>query len=270
MNHRGQAGLDTFDETSLFDVRGKTVLITGGSGGLGLMMAEGFLRAGARVTIVGRRAQPLEAARESLSRHGEVHAVACDLGTPEGVDTLVAAVRERESALHVLVNNAGAAVSARFEEYPDSAWQQLLALNLQAPFMLAQGLLPLLERGASEEDPARIINIGSVAGLKTSSSKAFAYGPSKAALHHLTRELARELAPRRILVNAIAPGFFPSSMTEPYLADEERRSRVLKGIPLRRTGSAPDIAGLAIFLSSRAGAYVTGTVIPLDGGVTVS
>ena len=142
-------------------------------------------------------------------------------------------------------------------------------LNLQVPFMLAQRLLPLLERAATDDDPARIINIGSIAGLKTSNSNTFAYGPSKAALHQLTRSLARELAPRRVLVNAIAPGFFPSEMSGPYLADEERRRKVLQGIPLRRTGTPEDIAGLALFLSSRAGAYVTGAVIPLDGGSTV-
>jgi NAD(P)-dependent dehydrogenase (short-subunit alcohol dehydrogenase family) len=262
-------GLDAFAGSSLFAVAGKSVLITGGSGGLGSMMAEGFLRAGARVTITGRRAQPLEEARRSLSRHGEVHAIVCDLGSPEGVTALVAALRDRESALHVLVNNAGAAVAAPFAEYPDSAWHELAALNVQAPFMLAQRLLPLLEAGASEDDPARIINIGSIAGMKTSNTDTFAYGASKAALHQLTRSLARELAPRRILVNAIAPGFFPSSMSEAYLADEERRRKILQGIPLRRTGTPPDIAGLALFLSSRAGAYVTGAVIPLDGGSTV-
>src|SRR5262245_27448125 len=146
-----QTSLDSLDPSALFAVAGKTVLITGGSGGVGLMLAEGFLRAGARVTITGRRAEALEVARQSLSRHGEVHAVACDLATPEGVEALVASMRERESALHVLVNNAGVAVAAPLEEYPDSAWQEVLGLNLQAPFMLAQRLLPLLERGASEE-----------------------------------------------------------------------------------------------------------------------
>jgi NAD(P)-dependent dehydrogenase (short-subunit alcohol dehydrogenase family) len=264
-----QSSADVLETESLFAVAGKAVLVTGGSAGLGRMMAEGFLRAGARVTITGRRPQPLEEARVALSRLGDVHAIACDLGTIEGVDVLANAVRTREDVLHVLVNNAGSVVAAPFAEYPDSAWQATLALNLQAPFLLAQRLLPLLERGASEEDPARIINIGSIAGLTTSTSNTFAYGPSKAALHQLTRSLARELAARRILVNAIAPGFFPSNMSEPYLADEENRRKVLQRIPMRRTGSAADIAGLALFLSSRAGAYVTGAVIPLDGGSSV-
>ncbi|WP_077036183.1 SDR family oxidoreductase [Pelomonas sp. KK5] len=254
---------------ALFGVAGKRVLITGASSGLGLMMAEGFVKAGANVSIVGRRAQPLEAAREALERHGEVDAIECDLGTADGVAALVATLQQRDEPLHVLVNNAGTAVAAPFDSYPDDAWPELMALNVQVPFMLAQRLLPLMERAASEEDPARIINIGSVAGLKTSSSNTFAYGPSKAALHQLTRSLARELAPRRILVNAIAPGFFPSNMSAPYLADEQRRRKIVQGIPLGRTGEASDISGLAIFLSSRAGAFVTGTVIPLDGGMNV-
>lgn len=251
---------------SLFGVAGKTVLITGGSTGLGFMMAEGFLRAGARVYINGRQAEQLAAARRSLGEFGEVHAVQCDLGTEPGVAALVDTVSTREPELHVLVNNAGTTESAPFDEYPDSAWAKLLTLHVQVPFMLSQRLLPLLQKAASEEDPARIINIGSVAGLTTSKSNAFAYAPSKAALHQLTRSLARELAPKNILVNAIAPGFFPSNMTGPYLADEVARKKVLQAIPLRRTGAQPDIAGLALYLSSRAGAYLTGTVIALDGG----
>ena len=251
---------------SLFDVAGKAVLITGGSSGLGLMMAEGFLQAGARVTIAGRRQQALDAARGALARHGELRTIACDLGSGAGVDRLAAVYGEHEPALHVLVNNAGHAIAAPFADYAESAWIETLALNLQAPFLLTRRLLPLLERTASPDDPARVINIGSIAGWMTSNTDTFAYNPSKAALHQLTRGLARELAPRHILVNAIAPGYFPSSMTEPYLADDDYRRKVVRGIPLKRIGSPPDIAGLAVFLSARASAYMTGTVIPLDGG----
>jgi NAD(P)-dependent dehydrogenase (short-subunit alcohol dehydrogenase family) len=255
----------------LFGVAGKRVLVTGGASGLGLMMATGFVQAGACVTLAGRRASVLEAARATLAPQaaeagGAVDVIACDLATPDGMATLVNALLERGEPLHVLVNNAGAAVTAPLERYPESAWPELMTLNVQAPFTLTQRLLPLLESAASDADPARIINIGSIAGLTTGPSNTFAYGPTKAALHHLTRSLARELAPRRILVNAIAPGFFPSDMSAPYLDDEERRRRVLRNIPLGRVGSEPDIAGLAIFLSSRAGAYITGSVIPLDGG----
>ena len=251
---------------SLFAVAGKTVLITGGSNGLGFMMAEGFLRAGARVYINGRQAEALAAAQHRLEQFGQIDVLQCDLGTPCGVSALVDTLSSRETELHVLVNNAGTTEAASFAEYPDAAWEKLLMLHVQVPFVLSQRLLPLLERAATDEDPARIINIGSVAGLTTSKSNAFAYAPSKAALHQLTRNLARELAPKNILVNAIAPGFFPSNMTGPYLADEGTRKKVLQAIPLRRTGTPLDIAGLAICLSSRAGAYMTGTVIPLDGG----
>ena len=251
---------------SLFGVAGKTVLITGGSGGLGFMMAEGFVRAGARVYISGRQPEALEAARRVLAQLGEVHTVQCDLLTESGFATLVDTMLTCGTGVHVLINNAGTTESAPFGDYPDSAWAKLLTLHVQVPFMLSQRLLPLLKQTASDTDPARIINIGSVAGLTTSRSNAFAYAPSKAALHQLTRALARELAPKNILVNAIAPGFFPSSMTSPYLADEVSLKKVLQSIPLRRIGALQDIVGLAICLSSRAGAYLTGTVIPLDGG----
>lgn len=253
----------------LFSVAGKTVVITGGSSGLGLMMAEGFLRAGARVYISGRKGEQLEAARATLAAFGAVIAVPCDLGTPEGVTALVDALRAREQALHVLINNAGKSWGAPFGAYPDSAWSQLMALNVQAPFALAQRLLPLLEAAASAADPARIINIGSVAGLANDRLNAFAYASSKAAVHRLTQHLAQELAPRRILVNAIAPGMFPSKMSAAIMADPAWRARELADIPLGRFGEAADIAGLAIYLSAPASAFMTGNVIPLDGGTLI-
>ena len=250
----------------MFDVHGKTVLITGGSSGIGRMMAEGFLRAGATVWINARQSGPLEAVCEELSALGTVHAVQADLGTEAGVATLVEAVTTKAQKLDVLINNAGIAQAAPFDEYPDSAWPQLMTLNVQVPFMLSQRLMPLLQAAATPESPARIINIGSVAGLTTSTSRTFAYAPSKAAVHQLTRSLARELALRNILVNCIAPGFFPTNMTADYLNGDERKQRVLKGIPLGRVGREIDIAGLALFLSSPASTYMTGNIIPLDGG----
>lgn len=250
----------------LFGVTGKTVLITGGSSGLGLMMAKGFLQAGARVYISARKAEQLQSALQSLAHLGEVHAVQCDLSSAEGLTMLVETFLARESRLHVLVNNAGASWGAPFALYPDSAWQALMALNVQAPFTLAQRMMPVLEQAASADDPARIINIGSIAGLGTDNANAFAYSASKAALHQLTRNLARELAPRHILVNAIAPGFFPSNMTAAVMKDEVATDKIRMKIPLHRLGTQEDIAGLAIYLSSRAGAFMTGTIIPLDGG----
>ena len=251
---------------SMFDVSGKSVLITGGSGGIGQMMAQGFAQAGAKVYINGRNAEALAAACDALAEFGEVHAIAADLGSESGVTLLADTLVQREPRLHILVNNAGTAVTAPFDQYPDTAWAQLMMLNVQAPFMLSQRLMPLLEAAAQPGDPARIINIGSVAALTTSSSNTFAYAPSKAAIHQLTRSLARELAPRNVLVNCIAPGFFPSTMTQSYLADEAVKKRVLKGIPVGHVGEPVNIAGLAIFLSSKASTYMTGNIIALDGG----
>jgi NAD(P)-dependent dehydrogenase (short-subunit alcohol dehydrogenase family) len=258
------------DIANLFSVAGKTVLITGGSSGLGLMMATGFLKAGARVYISARKAEQLQAAQHSLSPWGEVHAVRCDLATPEGVGTLSETLLSREQHLHVLVNNAGKSWGAPFEQYPDSAWPGLMALNVQAPFILTQRLMPLLAAAASAENPARVINIGSIAGLGTDKLNAFAYGPSKAALHQLTRMLAQELAPRHILVNAIAPGLFPSKMSAAIMKDEGLREEMRSSIPLQRFGTPEDIAGLAIYLSARAGAFMTGNIITLDGGSSAS
>ncbi len=170
----------------------------------------------------------------------------------------------------MLVNNAGVTWGAPVEKFPAAQFDSVLAVNVRAPFQLVQALLPKLEAAASDEDPARVINIGSVYGITGQVLKAWSYGASKAAIHHLTVSLAAELAPRRILVNAIAPGFFPSKMTHFVMKDDTRREEMMDFIPLGRPGTEQDIAGLALFLSSRAGAYMTGNVIPLDGGVLAS
>lgn len=254
----------------LFSVAGKTVLVTGGSSGIGYMLAGGFAEAGARVYITGRKADRLENARAALAALGDVRAIQGDLGTREGVAAVVAGVTENEQKLHVLINNAGITWGAPVESFPADAWDSVLATNVRAPFALVQGLLPRLEAAASDADPARIVNIGSIYGISSETMTAWSYGASKAAIHHLTVMLAAELAPRRILVNAIAPGFFPSRMTGFVMKDEQRMAAVLQKIPLGRTGSAEDIAGLALALCSRAGAYMTGNVIPLDGGILAS
>jgi NAD(P)-dependent dehydrogenase (short-subunit alcohol dehydrogenase family) len=254
---------------NLFSVAGKTVVITGGSSGLGLMMAEGFLKAGARIYISGRKGNQLEEARQTLSAFGDVQAVQCDLGTPEGLTTLVDTLNGREEKLHVLINNAGKSWGAPFSEYPDSAWGQLMTLNVHAPFALSQRLLPLLEKATATEDPARIINIGSIGGIINDDLNAFAYSSSKAAVHRLTQHLAHELAPKKILVNAIAPGMFPSKMSAAIMKDPAWRAKELEGIPLGRFGEPEDIAGLAIYLSARASAFMTGNIIPLDGGTII-
>ena len=251
----------------LFSVRGKTVLITGGSSGIGLMLAGGFVGAGARVYITGRKPEPLEAARKSLAEQCDVQAIQGDVATPEGLEAVVKTIAAQEPRLHVLINNAGITWGAPVDKFPAAAFDSVMAVNVRAPFQLVQALLPQLEAAASDDDPARVINIGSVYGISTQVQTAWSYGASKAAIHHLTATLAAELAPRRILVNAIAPGFFPSKMTHFVMKDDGRRDEMMKYIPLGRPGAPDDVAGLALFLSSRAGSYMTGNVIPLDGGV---
>lgn len=251
---------------SLFSVAGKTAVITGGSSGLGLAMAEAYLRSGARVYITGRKPEPLEAARLELSAHGDVHTVQGDVATPEGVEALRAALAA-EDQLHVLINNAGITWGASVEKFPAEAWDSVMDVNVKAPFVLVQAFLAKLQAAASPEDPARVINIGSVYGVTSQVLRAWSYAASKAAIHQLTKVLAAELAPRGILVNAIAPGFFPSKMTHFMVSNEERMAEMRKFIPLGREGSKDDIGALALYLGSRASSYMTGNVIPLDGGV---
>ena len=254
----------------LYSVAGKTVLVTGGSGGIGLMLAEGFIAAGARVYITGRNTEALESTRARLQRQGEIFTISSDLSKPEGVETIVNSFIEREPRLHVLINNAGITWGAPFDTFPAKAWSSVMTVNVQSPFALAQGLLPVLSAAASSEDPARIINIGSVYATTTQVMQAYSYAASKAAIQQLTKVLARELASKHILVNAIAPGLFPSKMTGFALRDEKMRAALLADVPLGRTGTPEDIAGLAIMLSARAGAYITGTIIALDGGLLIN
>lgn len=254
----------------LYSVSGKTVLITGGVGGIGRMLSSAFVAAGARVYISGRKADALRDAVTSLSQIGSAFGIQADLGHPEGVAQVVEQLSVREPRLDILINNAGQTWGAPFADFPAKAWNPVMTVNVQVPFALAQGLLPLLRAAASDESPARIVNIGSVYGESTDVMNAYSYTASKAAIHQLTRVMARELAAQRILVNAIAPGLFPSKMTDFVLRNDQHRDSVLAKIPLGRPGRPEDIAGLAMFLCSRAGSYVTGTVIPLDGGLLVA
>ncbi|UJA20198.1 SDR family oxidoreductase [Thermoleophilia bacterium SCSIO 60948] len=255
------------DPSSLFDVSGKSVLVTGGSRGIGLMIARGFLEAGARVVISSRKAEQLESARADLAALGDVHAVPADMTDPAGIDALATATRERfDGSLDVLVNNAGASWGAPLDEFPESGWDKVMDTNAKGIFGLTTALLPELRAAADPADPARVINIGSVDGIRVPSLENYSYSASKAAVHMLTRHLAKRLAAERVTVNAIAPGPFESKMTAFMLGEPEARSAVESTIPLGRIGAPDDIAGLAIFLASRAGAYLTATVIPLDGG----
>jgi NAD(P)-dependent dehydrogenase (short-subunit alcohol dehydrogenase family) len=250
----------------LFSVAGKVALVTGGSRGIGRMIAEGFVRSGARVYISARKAEACEETAAELSKLGTCTAIACDLSRESEARRLAEEIGDREAGLHVLVNNAGANWGAPYEEYPDSAWDKVLAVNVKAVFNLTRALTPKLEASASDEDPARVINIGSIDGIQVPALETYAYSASKAAVHHLTHVLARRLAPKRITVNAVAPGPFESKMMAATL--ERFGDAIAESCPLGRIGTPEDMAGVAIFLASRAGAYVTGTVIPVDGGIS--
>ncbi len=256
------------DVASLFSVKGKVALVTGGSRGIGLMIAEGLVRSGVRVYISSRKAEVCDAVAERLGELGECISVPADLSSAEGVDSLVAAIGERESELHLLVNNAGATWGAPLEDFPDDAWDKVLSTNVKAVFGLTAGLLPLLRAAASEDDPARVINIGSVDGIRVPDTDNYPYAASKAAVHMLTRQLAHKLTRDHVNVNAIAPGPFPSKMMAFLLDAEGGEQLVASSVPMGRIGRPDDVVGAVLFLSSRAGSYLTGAVIPLDGGVS--
>ncbi|MFF0773309.1 SDR family oxidoreductase [Nonomuraea wenchangensis] len=246
---------------TLFSVEGKTVVVTGGSRGIGRMIAAGFVAAGANVYISARKTAEVEKTAAELG----CTAVPADLSTAEGRESLAAAV---DRPLHVLINNAGATWGAPLEEYPESAFDKLWNINVKGVFALTQRFLPQLRQAAGPDDPARVINVGSVDGIRVPVLPTYAYSSTKSAVHMLTRHLARHLAKEHITVNAIAPGPFESKMMAFALDDPGTRESIETGVPLGRIGRPDDMAGTAIFLASRAGAYLTGTVIPVDGGIT--
>ena len=252
----------------LFDIAGKTALVTGGGRGIGLMIARGLVRGGARVLIASRKAADLEAAAAELRGDGECEAITADLSTPEGARELAEEVSRRIEVLHILVNNSGATWGAPLEEFPASGWDRVIHTNLEGIFHLTVALLPELRAAADPDDPARVINIGSIDGIRVPFAENYSYSASKAAVHMLTRHLAKRLAPEHITVNAIAPGPFASKMMAFLLEAPEGRAEVERQVPLGRIGRPDDVAGLTVFLASRAGSYLTGVVIPLDGGIT--
>lgn len=254
----------------LFSIQGKTALVTGGSRGIGFMIAKGFVDAGAKVYISSRKADACEAAVEELGKSGEAIAIPADLSTVEGAEGLAGALTERESQLDILINNAGAAWGVPIDEYPESGWDKTMDTNVKGVFFLTKACLPLLRKAGSHEDPARVINISSIEAFKVPLWENYAYPASKAAVAQLTKHLAKRLAAENITVNAIAPGLFPSRMTRFVFDNEEIAEEVKNHIPLGRPGEPEDMAGPAIFLASRAGAWLTGSVIVVDGGALVT
>ena len=255
---------------SLFSMQDKICVVTGGSRGLGSFMAQGFLEAGAkRVYITARKAEACISTAKTLSQYGECIAIPSDLATAEGLQTLVKELMSREQHIDVLVNNAGAGWGAPFDQFPEKGWNKTMDINVKSPFFLTQALTPLLKKNASADNTASIINIGSIAGIVGNALDNFSYAISKTAIHQLTRVLSTELASDHIRVNAIAPGRFYSKMTEFLSNDQEAFEAELQSIPMRRWGEATDIAGVAIMLASKAGAFITGQIIPIDGGTSV-
>lgn len=252
---------------NLFNLEGKVALVTGGSRGIGRMIAHGYVENGVRTYISSRKAEVCDEVAAELSRLGECVSLPADLSSMTGIEQLAGEIAAREKTLDILVNNAGAAWGAPIDEFPESGWDKVMDLNVKAMFFLSQKLLPQLEAAASAEDPARIINIGSIDGLGTPMLETYSYPASKAAAHHLTHVMAFRLAPRNINVNAIAPGPFESQMMAHTL--ETHRERIEERVPRGRIGRPEDMAGVAIYLAAQASAYVTGAVIPVDGGSLV-
>lgn len=250
---------------ALFSLDGKVALVTGGARGIGRMIAEGLLGAGARIVIASRDREGCEQAAAELSAIGPCLGLAADLSTAAGCEGLARQIAEREERLHILVNNSGATWGERLEDFPELGFDKVLDLNVKGVFFLTRELVPVLERAAQPGDPARVLNIGSLNGLTVPRLPTYSYAASKAAVHHLTRMLAVHLGPRGIAVNALALGPFESNMMRQTL--EEHRGEFERACPLGRIGAPSDVAGAAVYLASRAASWISGAVLPVDGGL---
>jgi len=252
-----------------FTLAGRTALVTGGSRGIGRMIAQGYLEAGAKVIICCRKLAEGKQTAQELSQYGECVAIGADLSTEAGAKQLAADIAEHTDHLDILVNNAGTSWGAPLEDFPVSGWEKVMQLNVVSVFSCIQQLLPMLRKNANADNPSRIINIGSVAGISSFGEEAYSYGPSKAAVHQLSRNLARELVSDNINVNVIAPGRFPSKMTQHIHNDAGAMAEDCAHIPMKRWGREEEMSALAIMLASAGGAYMTGNIIPIDGGFTL-
>lgn len=257
------------DLERLFSVRGKTALVTGGATGLGRICAEALVGAGVRVLIASRKAEQCRQAAEQLSSLGACEGFGGDIGTEEGVDALAQEVGRRTDRLDILVNNSGATWGAPFEQFGWAAWERVLSVNVVGLFALTRCLMPLLLESAAPGAPSRVVNIGSMVGILPLADNAYSYATSKAAVHHLTRILANEFAGRGVNVNAIAPGPFNTRMTAYALGDDGAREHAASTVPVGRIGEASDLAATILYLCGAGGSFVTGAVLPLDGGMSV-
>lgn len=252
---------------NLFDVSGKVAVVTGGSSGIGAMMARGLLENGAKVYITARKEDRLRAKAQELSEYGDCIAIAADMSKLEGIEALVAEIGEHEDRIDILINNAGANWAAPVDQFPEKGWDKVMDINIKSIFFTIQKFIPLLKAGGSAEDPARVVNIASINGIRNSGMPTYAYTASKSGVIHLTTHLATDLAFAKINVNAIAPGFFPSDMTKQIVDNEAMTKAALAQIPRGRMGEPEDIAGTAIYLCTRASSWMTGQTITLDGGM---
>jgi len=250
--------------SDLFSITGKTAVVTGGSRGIGLMIARGFVEAGVKVYISSRKAEVCDEVAAELSKVGECIALPADLSNEAECRRLADEIAARESQLDILVNNAGATWGVPLEHHDDSSWDRVIDINVKGVFHLTKFLLPLLQAAGTADDPARVLNIGSIDGIHVPILETYSYSSSKAAVHQLTRHLAKQLAPT-VTVNAIAPGPFESKMMAATL--DAFGEQIARDAPMKRIGRPDDMAGTAIFLSSRAGSYITGAVLPVDGGI---
>ncbi len=252
----------------LFGVKDKVVLVTGGTRGIGYMIAEGFVRCGATVYIASRKPEACQEAEQALSKHGTCIAIPSDISDIAGCEKLADEIKNREAKLDVLINNAGVTWSEDIDRFSEKAWDKIVDLDGKSPFFLTQKLLPSLDAAASEASRAVVINVSSVNGIRPSGLRNYSYAFAKAGLQQLSVQMAQDLNERNINVNVIAPGPFKSKMTAPLYVDEKTEAEVMQGFTMGRWGATEDAAGLAIFLSSKAGSFLTGLIVPCDGGST--